>query len=143
MQKCTQSLTIVLCLIVSIGFSYAQFSHGEIQGGRGKSVESDTLQEETLRSVIVTPDGRIPVPIRKPPVMRSSSDIIKSLLGEKLMDQVLHPFAFSQRKRERHQRKMMKLLKEYEQIKTPREQLLEALRKEGVNVDSLLQLNTK
>lgn len=102
----------------------------------------DSIADDTLRSVIVTPDGRIPVRIRKPqkqPSVPSVSDI----LGKKLTDMIMHPFAFGQRKRERHRKKMMKLLREYEQLKTPREEIIEALRKEGINVDSLLQLHEK
>lgn len=102
----------------------------------------DSLRDDTLRSVIVTPDGRIPVPIRKPPKQPSVPNV-SDILGEKLTDMIMHPFAFSKRKRERHRKKMMKLLREYEQLKTPREEIIEALRKEGINVDSLLQLNEK
>ncbi len=106
------------------------------------TVAADSAADDTLRSVIVTPDGRIPVPMRKPqkqPSVPSLSDI----LGKKLTDKIMHPFAFSQRKRERHRKKMMKILREYELLKTPREEIIEALRKEGINVDSLLQLHEK
>ncbi len=106
------------------------------------TVAADSVADDTLRSVIVTPDGRIPIPMRKPqkqPSVPSLSDI----LGKKLTDKIMHPFAFSQRKRERHRKKMMKILREYELLKTPREEIIEALRKEGINVDSLLQLQEK
>ncbi len=102
----------------------------------------DSLRDDTLRSVIVTPDGRIPVPMRKPP-KQPSVPSVSDILGEKLTDMIMHPFAFSKRKRERHRKKLMKILKEYEQLKTPREQLIEALRKDGINVDSLLQVYEK
>lgn len=99
----------------------------------------DSLEDDTLLPVIITEDGNVPVKINMPKPIRVPS--VSDILGPKLTDKIMHPFAFSKRKRERHRRKMMKILEEYDQVKTPRELLIEALRNEGIDVDSLLQVN--
>ncbi len=101
----------------------------------------DSIPDDTLLPVIITPDGNLPVPIKKPEIIRTPS--VSDILGQDLTDKIMHPFAFSRRKRERHRRKMMKILEEYDKIKTPRELIIEAMRKEGIDVDSLLMLNNK
>lgn len=132
----------MLCLAMLLASSLLQ-GHPLRQNDPASFVAlPDSVRDDTLRSVIVTADGRIPVPVRKPAKpLRIPS--LSDLLGAKLTDQIMHPFAFSERKRERHRRKMMKILKEYDLVETPREQLLKALRAEGINVDSLLMLNAK
>lgn len=99
----------------------------------------DTLEDDTLLPVIITEDGNIPIKINKPKPIKVPS--VSDILGKDLTDKIMHPFAFSKRKRERHRRKMMKILEEYDQVKTPRELLIEALRNEGIDVDSLLKIN--
>lgn len=99
----------------------------------------DSLEDDTLLPVIITEDGNLPVKVKMPKEIRVPT--VSDILGKSLTDKIMHPFAFSKRKRERHRRKMMKILEEYDQVKTPRELLIEALRNEGINVDSLLQLN--
>ena len=101
--------------------------------------QPDTLADDTLLPVIITEDGNIPIKINLPKPIKVPS--VSDILGKKLTDKIMHPFAFSKRKRERHRRKMVKLLEEYDQLKTPRELLIEALRNEGINVDSLLNVN--
>lgn len=99
----------------------------------------DTLADDTLLPVIITEDGNIPIKINKPKPIKVPS--VSDILGKDLTDKIMHPFAFSKRKRERHRRKMMKILEEYDKVKTPRELLIEALRNEGIDVDSLLKIN--
>lgn len=140
MQKTTKGA--MLCLAMFLTSNLLQSHSLQPKEVANYVTLPDSVRDDTLRSVIVTPDGRIPVPVRKPEKpLRIPS--ISDLLGPKLTDQIMHPFAFSERKRERHRRKMMKILKEYEQIETPREQILKALRAEGINVDSLLMVNVK
>lgn len=99
----------------------------------------DSLEDDTLLPVIITDDGNLPVKVNLPKAIKVPS--VSDILGKSLTDKIMHPFAFSKRKRERHRRKMMKILEEYDQVKTPRELLIEALRNEGINVDSLMQVN--
>lgn len=99
----------------------------------------DSLEDDTLLPVIITGDGNVPVKINMPKAIRVPN--VSDILGKKLTDKIMHPFAFSKRKRERHRRKMMKILEEYDQVKTSRELLIEALRNEGIDVDSLMQVN--
>ncbi len=92
---------------------------------------------DTLRRVVVTKDGRLPIPVHveKQPATKSLSDI----LGPGLTDKIMHPFDFKRRKRQRHRAKMIKALEEYDRVRTPNELLIEALRREGIDPDSLLQ----
>ncbi len=102
------------------------------------TIPVDTILDDTLRPVIITPSGSLPVGVKKNEVIRVPT--VSDVIGEKATDKIMHPFAFSRRKKDRHRRKMEKLLREYEQVKTPNEALIEAMRKEGINVDSLLEL---
>lgn len=68
---------------------------------------------------------------------------ISEIIGSSANDKIMHPLAIKQRKKERHQRKMKKLLEEYDQLKSPNELLKEALRKEGIDPDSLEALRGK
>lgn len=94
---------------------------------------------DTLRSVVITPNGMMigklnPFGFDIMPSVPSLSDII----GSRAADKIMHPFAFVQRKKERHRRKMAKLLEQYDKLKTNNELLREALRNEGIDPDSLL-----
>ena len=104
------------------------------------STQRDSVpMSDTLRSVVITPRGLMigklnPFGFDIMPSMPSLSDI----LGPRAADKIMHPFAFVQRKKERHRRKMAKLLKQYDRLKTNNELLREALRNEGIDPDSLL-----
>ncbi len=103
------------------------------------AADSDSVVfDDTLRPVIIRPvekpGGNIKVDMG--PRVPNVSDVI----GAKATDKIMHPFAVGRRKKERHRRKMERLLREYEQIQTPNEALIEAMRQEGINVDSLLEI---
>ena len=105
-----------------------------------KPEQRDSItMNDTLRSVVITPKGMMigklnPFGFDIMPSVPSLSDI----LGPRAADKIMHPFAFTQRKKERHRRKMAKLLKQYDRLKTNNELLREALRNEGIDPDSLL-----
>ncbi len=63
---------------------------------------------------------------------------LSDLIGSKANDKIMHPFAVKQRKRERHQRKMARILQQYDMVESERDLLLEALRREGIDPDSLM-----
>jgi len=106
----------------------------------GNKTHRDSItMNDTLRSVVITPKG---LPIGK--LNPFSFDIMPStpslgdILGSSVADKIMHPFAFLQRKKERHRKKMAKILKQYDLTKTNNELLRDALRNEGMDPDSLL-----
>ena len=66
---------------------------------------------------------------------------VSDIIGRKATDMIMHPLAFKQRKEERRRRKAIKKLEEFARIKTNNELLREALMREGIDPDSLLQGN--
>lgn len=96
----------------------------------------DTNQVDTLHNVVIKPKLEMklnPNPYDIMPHKKGLSDIIPG----SVTDRILHPFAIKQRKREKHKKKMMKVLRDYDHIADPNEQLREALRREGIDPDSL------
>ncbi len=98
----------------------------------------DTPMSDTLKTVVVTEDGRLPIHVSDAAKERISTKSMSDILGESVTDKMMHPFAISQRKKERHKRKMDRILREYDMIKTDHDLLIEALLREGINVDSLM-----
>ncbi|MBQ8050427.1 MAG: hypothetical protein IJ197_02465 [Bacteroidaceae bacterium] len=105
-----------------------------------------TMQGAKMKELVVTKDRRLPIfPSKKildpqeHPHVKSLSEII----GAKATDVIMHPFAFSQRKKEKRMRKAMKKLQEYDLIKSDNELLREALIREGIDPDSLMREHLK
>ncbi len=99
------------------------------------TVPEGVAMHDTLRTLIVTDDGRLPIKVGVSDEIRVKT--LSDILGQSTVDKIMHPFAIRRRKQERHQRKMMELLEEYDKVKTPNELLIEALRREGIDPDSL------
>jgi len=98
--------------------------------------QPDTVKVDTLKNVTILRH----IPINLKPYefdIMPSSKGISDILGQDLNDKIMHPFAFKQRRKERHRRKMAKILEEYDKVKTPNELLREALISEGINPDTL------
>ena len=110
-------------------------------------VKQDSVPQvkgDTLREIIVTKDRRLPIftspeSRAQQPRVPNVSDII----GRKATDMILHPFAFAQRKKDKHKKKAKQKLWEYEQIKTDEDLIRAALLREGIDPDSLIRAHTK
>lgn len=101
-------------------------------------VPHDSLHTDTLKEVVV--DGKRD---RRLPVMDAIDESVGKYcprtlpLGEilekvapGLQDKMLHPFAVKQRKRERHKKKMRKVLEHYNKVKSFHDLLEEAVRRQ-------------
>ena len=94
------------------------------------SLKRDSLRTDTLREVVIRPLKTLPIGgmklqvgnVQAPP---SLGDVLDRL-SPGLNDKVLHPFAIKARKKERQQRRMMKVLDDYDKVKTFDELLREA-----------------
>ena len=107
--------------------------------GQTKQDSVPQLEGDTLREVIVTKDRRLPIFVQqREPMPRVKT--LSEILGPALVDKIMHPFAFKQRKQERHNKKARKKMAEYSQIKTYDELIREALIREGIDPDSLLRV---
>ncbi len=104
----------------------------------GRDTIPDTPMSDTLQTVVVTDDGRLPIHVSGATKEHIGVKTMGDVLGESVLDKMMHPFAIKQRKRERHNRKMQRILMEYDMVKTDHDLLLEALRREGIDPDSLI-----
>lgn len=94
-------------------------------------------KEDTMRMVVVQGRSRPPVmdaidkSLNRHPVPKVTSlgDILGKYLPG-LQDRILHPFAIKERRRERRHKRLKRILREYEQTKTPNELLMEAIQRE-------------
>lgn len=107
--------------------------------GQTKQDSVPQLEGDTLREVIVTKDRRLPIFVQQRETMPRVKTL-SEILGPALVDKIMHPFAFKQRKQERHNKKARKKMAEYSQIKTYDELIREALIREGIDPDSLLRV---
>ncbi len=98
----------------------------------------DTPMSDTLKTVLVTEDGRLPIEISEMAKERISTKGVSDVIGGKATDKMMHPFAIQQRKKERHNKKMARILEQYDMVENEHDLLLEALRKEGIDPDSLM-----
>ncbi len=100
-------------------------------------VPHDSLRTDTLKEVVVDGrrDGKLPVTdaidkstgkLRR---TRTLGDILEKV-APGLQDKMLHPFAVKQRKRERHKKKMRKVLEHYNEVKSFHDLLEEAVRRQ-------------
>lgn len=107
-------------------------------------VDTARVKVDTLRQVVVTTDGRLPITVSESAKERPlRTPTVSDLIGSELTDKIMHPFAIKQRKRERHAKKMKKLLEQYDLVVDQRKLLMDALRREGIDPDSLLQAKGK
>ncbi len=97
----------------------------------------DTPMSDTLRTVIVTEGGRLPIGISDAARERIAQRSLGDVIGQGALDKMMHPFAVKQRKKERHKRKMQRALIEYNRVKKSQELLIATLRNEGIYTDSI------
>ena len=101
------------------------------------SEQVDSIRTDTLPEVTVLPLRRLPIE----DVLRESLDRREDLrvptlseILEKnrpgLLDVITHPFAFKQRRREKRQRQSMKVLEDYDRVRSFDELLREAYEKQ-------------
>lgn len=121
-------------LLFSLFLSFAIVVRGQTKQDSVPQLEGDTLRE-----VIVTKDRRLPIFVQQRETMPRVKTL-SEILGPALVDKIMHPFAFKQRKQERHNKKARKKMAEYSLIKTPDELIREALIQEGIDPDSLLRV---
>ncbi|MCR5780460.1 MAG: hypothetical protein K6G70_07975 [Bacteroidaceae bacterium] len=111
------------------------------------SEKIDSIRTDTLQEVTVLPLRRLPIE----DVLRESLDCQENLhvptlseILEKnrpgLLDVIMHPFAFKQRKREKMHRQSMKVLEEYGRVRSFDELIREAYEKQMLE-DSLMNSN--
>ncbi|MCF0198312.1 MAG: hypothetical protein HUK02_03170 [Bacteroidaceae bacterium] len=130
---------VLLCLLALVGVSL-----------RAQQQPRDTLRNifherdsiamsDTLRTVEVTRNGGLPISVSPfwKQAMLMGSKRFSDYIPETVTDKIMHPFAIKDRKRERHARKMRRILRDYDLLKTPNEVLKEALRAEGIDPDLL------
>lgn len=95
-----------------------------------------TVQTDTMKVVEVVAEKDLQVmdvlnrnlaPVRKAASRKTLTDYINKVINT---DYILHPFAFKERRREKHRKKMMKYLQEYDRVKTFEESLTEAIRQQ-------------
>ncbi|MCD8304424.1 MAG: hypothetical protein LUC86_06310 [Prevotellaceae bacterium] len=98
----------------------------------------ETPMSDTLKTVVVTDDGRLPIRVSDEARERIGTKSLGDIIGGKAMDMMMHPFAIKQRKRERHRKKMARILRQYDMVSSEHDLLLEALRREGIDPDSLI-----
>ncbi len=104
---------------------------------------TDTLTEtvtmtDTLRTITVTDDSRLPIRVSDAAKERIATKSLTDIIGPTATDKMMHPLAVRQRRKERHRRKMARILRDYDLITTDRELLLQALRREGIDPDSII-----
>lgn len=101
----------------------------------------DTVRVDTLREVEVREDSvlRVNDAIRKAIGKENATRIgtmsVSDVLGSRVTDKIMHPFAVKDRKREKKHARDRKILEEYEQIgrvKTFEELLDEAIRQQAI-----------
>ena len=130
-------LIVILILHSSL---FALHLHAQEQ--RTDTTATDTtLQGVKMKEVVVTKDKRLPIFVS--PETKNQGPRVKSLsdlLGPKVTDMIMHPFAVRQRRVERRKRKAMQQLWEYSQVKSNDELLREALIREGIDPDSLIHV---
>ena len=93
----------------------------------------DSIPSDTLREVIVLPSRRLPIEnvidesLKRytQPSVPTFSDVLEKIKPG-LNDIVTHPFAFKQRRREKRKRHALKLLEDYDRVRTFEELVREA-----------------
>ena len=108
---------------------------------RGSALPQDTLRRDTLKQVEVKGDSVLRVneairrSIGKEQEGRIGYPSVSDILGPRITDKIMHPFAVKDRKRDKKHARDRKILEEYEQlnrVKTFEELLDEAIRKQAI-----------
>ena len=103
--------------------------------------DDDSLRVDTLRQIEVQGDSvlRVNEAIRRAAERENNLRIgypsVSDVLGPRITDRIMHPFAIRDRKREKKHARDRKILEEYEQlnrIKTFEELLDEAIREQAI-----------
>ncbi len=132
---CTTFANAMLRIVLFITFACASLS---LCAQEKRDSLHDTPMSDTLNTVVVTEDGRLPIEISDAARERIGQKGVSDVIGGKATDKMMHPFAIQQRKRERHNRKMARILEQYDMVENEHDLLLEALRREGIDPDSLI-----
>ena len=112
------------------------------QTPRRDSVSRDTrMRVDTLRQVEVRADSQLRVndairqTLERERAARIGTMSVSDVIGSKLTDKIMHPFAFKERRREKKHARDRQILKEYEElgrVKSFEELLDEAIRKQAI-----------
>ncbi len=100
---------------------------------KAQANDDDTLHHDpdTLSTIVVTGDGRLPIHVDKKEEIGKKG--LSDFIPDNIMDKMLHPFAVAQRKKERHQKKMMKALRNYDKVGgDPNDELRKMLKELGI-----------
>lgn len=109
----------------------------------------DEMPEDTLQEIVIVPDSLLPVDhvirenlnMRKNIRVPSVSDVLDRL-SPGLSDKIMHPFAVKQRQHERRKKRHIKVMEEYNRVKTFDELIREAYEQQLLE-DSLQKVRTK
>lgn len=112
------------------------------QTPRRDSVSRDTrMRVDTLRQVEVRADSQLRVndairqTLEREKAARIGTMSVSDVIGSKLTDKIMHPFAVKERRREKKHARDRQILKEYEElgrVKSFEELLDEAIRKQAI-----------
>ncbi len=112
------------------------------QTPRRDSVSRDTrMRVDTLRQVEVRADSQLRVndairqTLERERAARIGTMSVSDVIGSKLTDKIMHPFAVKERRREKKHARDRQILKEYEElgrVKSFEELLDEAIRKQAI-----------
>ena len=103
--------------------------------------QNDSIRVDTLEQVEVRADSMLRVnqaireTLEREKAARIGTKSVSDVLGSKITDKILHPFAFKDRKRDKKHARDRKILKEYEElgrVKTFEELLDEAIQKQAI-----------
>ena len=103
--------------------------------------QNDSIRVDTLEQVEVRADSMLRVnqaireTLEREKAARIGTMSVSDVLGSKITDKILHPFAFKDRKRDKKHARDRKILKEYEElgrVKTFEELLDEAIRQQAI-----------
>lgn len=103
--------------------------------------DSDSLRVDTLRQVEVRADSLLRInealrrTLEREKAARIGTKSVSDVLGSKITDKIMHPFAVKERKREKKRARDKKILEDYElqdHVKTFEELLDEAIRKQAI-----------
>ena len=108
---------------------------------KGNALPQDTLRRDTLKQVEVKGDSVLRVneairrSIGKEQGTRIGYPSVSDVLGPRITDKIMHPFAVKDRKKDKKHARDRKILEEYERLlrdKTFEELLDEAIRKQAI-----------
>ena len=137
-EKTMKRIILPFCLLLAAVFPHAFPASA---ASSLPEVENDSLRVDTLREIEVRPDSMLRVndairqSIGREKEGRIGYPSVSDVIGAKVTDRIMHPFAVKERKREKKHARDRKILEEYDQInrvKTFEELLDEAIRKQAI-----------